>query len=65
MDYQNFLKTFIEKTQDEARELAAFNGYKFRVTMKDGEHFLCTMDYRMDRVNVHVMDNKVTEDKLG
>jgi len=44
-------------TIDEAK--AARPGNAIRVVMKDGEHYMVTMDYRMDRINVHIEDGKI------
>lgn len=45
---------------NEADEALKTAGYKMRVVQEDGEHFIVTMDYRLDRVNVAVNNGKVS-----
>lgn len=48
-----------------AQACAAAQGWGFRVVARDGEEFPVTLDYRMDRINVTVVSNKVTEVTIG
>jgi hypothetical protein len=65
MDLQLLLESFIGKTEEEAGEIASFNGYISRVTQRDDKNYICTQDYRMDRVNFSIENNKVKEAHLG
>ena len=40
-------------------------GYTVRVLSRDGEDFPATADYRVDRINVRVVDDEVTEATVG
>jgi hypothetical protein len=61
----DFLKSLIGKTETRARDLVKAQGMTFRITMKDGSHYVITMDYRTDRVNIHLVDNKVIKADVG
>lgn len=47
-------------TEDEAAKLLAEPGWEMRVVERDGESLAVTMDLRMNRVNVAVVDGVVT-----
>lgn len=47
----------IRLTVKEAQEL--FPDVKFRITNKDGKPVLTTRDYKFNRVNVSVQDNRI------
>lgn len=36
-----------------------------RIREKNGEHFMVTMDFRMDRVNLHIKDDLVYKASRG
>ena len=55
----------IGQSLTEAEDLCQENGVKLRLVERDGEHFIVTMDYRTDRVNVHVRDGIVTDARVG
>jgi hypothetical protein len=40
---------------------ALFPDYSFRVTRNNGNACICTQDYKIDRVNVHIRDKIITE----
>lgn len=48
-------------TESEATDLLARNGEELRVVERDGEKLAVTRDYRDTRVNVVVLDGRVTE----
>lgn len=51
---------------ERAGELCALvNGWGYRVIQRDGEDFAVTMDYRSNRVNVKVRDEKIFEITVG
>lgn len=56
---------FVGQTEDEAAVTAKANGLEVRVVERDGEEFAVTMDYRTDRVNIAVTDDKVTFAYIG
>lgn len=52
-------------TEDEAMKLAESNGWITRVSSRDGEDFQLTMDYVSNRVNLAIVDGKVTGVSVG
>lgn len=44
---------------DEAIETIEGAGLKARIAMEDGQPFMLTMDYRMDRINLDIQNGKV------
>jgi hypothetical protein len=59
------LKALAGLTVEEARRQVEARGLHFRVVSEDGTSFPATMDYRIDRVNVHIMAGTVTRANLG
>ena len=51
--------------EDEATKIATGNGWTVRVAERDGESFMLTTDYRLDRVNLTVMKGVVTAVTIG
>jgi hypothetical protein len=49
----------IGKSVQEAQTLLEEQGYGLRVSIKDGQHCMLTMDYVPQRVNVSIAGNKV------
>jgi hypothetical protein len=52
-------------TEDEAVKVAESNGWITRVSSRDGEDFQLTMDYVVNRVNLAIVDGKVTGVSVG
>lgn len=51
---------------EEAKASLIKSGVKHvRVMEKNGEHFIGTMDYRLDRVNLKIQDDKVYQASRG
>jgi hypothetical protein len=50
---------------EKARRFVNQHGVRTRVIMKDGVARLVTQDVRLDRINVHVVDNKVEHAYVG
>lgn len=58
-------KTLVGMLLTEAQaKIASWNCIS-RVCEQDGKHFMVTMDYRQDRVNLSVIDDKVTFVRVG
>lgn len=62
---QKLLEAVIGLGLNEADELIRAAGYRYRVVHRDGNNYICTMDYDTRRVNLHIMDRKITEARLG
>lgn len=58
-------QALVGATEAEATEAAKSKGWDVRVVSRDGEDFAVTMDYRMDRVNLTVVDDVVTAASVG
>jgi hypothetical protein len=52
-------------TEDEALQAAVGAGWTARIVSRDGEDFMITKDYRLDRVNFTVVDGAVTAVYVG
>lgn len=59
------INDLIGLTHEEAVKLAKENGFSTRVSMKDGESYMGTCDYRTDRINFTIVDDKVTKASKG
>lgn len=59
------IKSLVGKTYTEAQDLVQRAGLTIRVTSKDGEIFMVTMDHHTNRVNVDVTNNIVTHARIG
>jgi hypothetical protein len=55
----------VGKTEAEARALIERAGLRVRISGRDGEHYILTMDYWIDRVNLYIENDKVVEAKIG
>lgn len=51
----------IGKTVEEARQELEPKGNTVRVVSKDGQPMMVTMDYRENRLNVEIVDNKIVK----
>lgn len=60
-----FGATLVGKKVARARAAAIDEGYEFRVVSVDGESKPVTMDYRPNRLNATVVDDRVTEVTVG
>ncbi|MDA3001992.1 MAG: hypothetical protein O3C62_09965, partial [Actinomycetota bacterium] len=52
-------------SENEAISEAERRGWKVRVASRDGEPFSLTMDYLVDRVNLTIVDDAVTQVTVG
>ncbi len=52
-------------SEKEALDVISQNGFKARIDSKDGESFMGTCDYRLDRVKLSVYGGKVTTANIG
>jgi hypothetical protein len=57
--------TLVGLSESEAVDTAKANGWESRVVSRDGEALAVTMDYRMDRVNLTIVDGVVTKSAVG
>lgn len=57
--------TLVGLTEDEAVKVAESNGWITRVSSRDGEDFQLTLDYVTNRVNLAIVDGKVTGVSVG
>lgn len=55
------INDLIGLTHEEAVKLAEENGFSTRIREKDGEGFMGTCDYRMDRINFTIVGNKIAK----
>lgn len=59
------LKALLGATLEDATKAASDAGYSVRVSRKDGQACVGTRDLRPDRINLWLIDNKVTAAFFG
>lgn len=59
------ITTLVSLTEDEAVQKIKDAGMKCRLRSKNGNNFIVTMDYRLDRVNLWIDAGIVTKVSLG
>lgn len=64
-DCSKFLESLIGLSEEDATKKAEANKVILRVTHRDGEDFITTMDFISDRVNISVDNGKITAVTLG
>ena len=52
-------------TEDDARTTISDAGFIPRVTGRDGEPLPGTLDYRLDRININIVDGVVVDANVG
>lgn len=57
--------TLIGLTEDEAMKVASSEGWEFRIAARDGEQYMLTADYIVNRVNVTIVEGTITEVTVG
>lgn len=57
--------TLIGLTEDEAMKVASSEGWEFRIAARDGEQYMLTADYIVNRVNVTIVQGMITEVTVG
>lgn len=57
--------TLLGKTETEAKILIEESGFTSRVTKRDDYYYVCTMDYRMSRINLKIEDGIVVSANIG
>jgi hypothetical protein len=61
----DFLASLVGLSEEEAIKLCMEKEYKVRISKRNGEHFILTRDYLIDRVNLHISQFKVYEATFG
>lgn len=62
---KTFPKNLVGLTEESAKAKITELGMKCRVRNRDGETFMGTCDYRLDRINLSITDGKVTNATIG
>lgn len=62
---KEIIEAVLNKTLEEAREIAGFNGYSTRVYKKDEQLYILTQNFKTDRINFEVENNIVIQAKIG
>lgn len=52
-------------TEAEAGAKLKEQGSSYRISSRDGEYYIVTMDLRMDRYNLHIENGKVISFEMG
>lgn len=53
------INDIVGKKLEDAQEFAKTKSLTIRVVQKDGKHLIITSDYRSNRVNVAIFNNKI------
>jgi hypothetical protein len=65
MNLPDFILSLIGKTEKEAKDIANENGFLVRISSKDGEYYVLTRDYKLDRINLTLKNLIVTSATIG
>lgn len=65
LDMKPIEKMVIGKTEEEATTLIDEQLMSMRVLERNGNHFKCTYDYSMNRVNLYIKDDLVYRAEIG
>lgn len=59
------LNLLIGKNKSEAKKIVEDNSYVFRITSENGNDYMITCDFRMDRINVEINDDIIINAYFG
>ena len=62
---QEIASSYVGLSEQEAISKAKKDGLTYRVTERDGEGLMATMDYSADRINLAISNNKITSASCG
>ncbi|MEY2966440.1 MAG: hypothetical protein RLY50_490 [Actinomycetota bacterium] len=62
---QSDADTVIGLTEDEATKIAADRGWTVRIAERDGEQYMLTLDFQVNRVNLSITGGRVTAVSVG
>jgi len=62
---KEFIKSLMGLAEKTAVETIKNAGFRARIRSRDGESFAGTCDYRLDRVNLYITDDKVKNASVG
>ena len=62
---QEIASSYVGLSEQEAIDKAKKDGLTHRVTERDGEGLMATMDYSADRINFAITNNKITSASCG
>lgn len=65
IDQDNVSKALVGLSLSEAQGKAGAAGYSTRIVSQDGDQRPVTMDYQSNRINLTVVNGKVTEANIG
>jgi len=59
------LNWLIGKNKSDAKKMVEDNDYAFRITSENGNDFMITCDFRMDRINVEIKEDIIINADFG
>ena len=62
---QEIASSYVGLSEQDAINKAKKDGLTYRVTGRDGEGLMATMDYSADRINFAITNNKITSASCG
>lgn len=58
-------ETLLNKDKEEVLAYLNMNKIQFRIIKEDNNSFMITHDFKMDRLNLEIINNQVTNIKYG
>ena len=62
---QTLLTKLVGMKEDEAMSLIKEDGFLYRTVYKDGEYYIVTCDYRIDRINLSIEEGFIIKVGVG
>lgn len=62
---QEVVEIIVGLTEQMATQVIEENGFRARLTERDGNYFIVTRDFRTDRINLKVKDGLVYNASIG
>lgn len=59
------LSKVVGKNEEEAKQIIENHGYKSRITARDGERFMITLELDQNRINLEIEDGTVKRAEIG
>lgn len=61
----NIEEILIGENKFQAKRIAKYNGYEFRIVREDGVDYAITDDFKINRVNVELINDKIIKAHVG
>lgn len=65
MTAEQLAKQVVGMTEEEAKKTIKGNGFRVRIELRDGVPYGLIMNYKENRINLTINDEKVTKARVG